>query len=228
MKIKCARYALTFCILAWSILSELPGQQKDFQSWWEFSVDKGLRNGIDLSGELEQRFRNNSLQYDRSMFTLAGEYGINDYLDVAAGFRALLFSNRELQMNAKSRLHAEATGGYSISGIDLSLRARLQYGFEDLFDPAFMGGNKFGSRYRLKVAHHIFGTRLGWLVSVENWSLLNGQSHNLFYKIRYSAGVQYDLDFISRISIRYRLVHEFNVVNPMQSHVLVFGYSHNL
>ena len=228
MTIKGARYLLAFCVLAWFIQGELLGQQKDFQSWWEFNIDKGLRNGLDLSGEIEQRFRNNSLQYDRSLITLAGEFGINDYLNVGAGLRAILASNRELQLNTKYRIHAEATGGNIFSGFDLSFRIRFQYGFEDLFDPAFKGGNKFGNRYRVKVARHIFGTRLGWFGSVESWTLLNNQSNSLFYKIRYSAGGEFNLNFRSKLNFRYILEDEFHMTNPIQSHILLFGYSYRL
>ena len=228
MTIKPGKYALIFLLFLLLIPGELPGQQKDFQSWWEFSIDKELSNRFDLSGEIEQRFKNNSLQYDRSLVTVAGEYGINDYLDVAAGFRAILDSNREMELNAKYRLHMDATGRYSISEFDLSLRVRFQYGFEDLLDPLFFDVNNFVNRSRLKVAHHIFGTRLGWFGTVESWHLLNDQPNRLLYKMRYSAGVKYALNFKSQISIRYILEDELNVVNPLQSHILVFGFSHNL
>ncbi len=228
MTIKPGKYALIFLLFLLLIPGELPGQQKDFQSWWEFSIDKELSNRFDLSGEIEQRFKNNSLQYDRSLVTVAGEYGINDYLDVAAGFRAILDSNREMELNAKYRLHMDATGRYSISEFDLSLRVRFQYGFEDLLDPLFFDVNNFVNRSRLKVAHHIFGTRLGWFGTVESWHLLNDQPYRLLYKMRYSAGVKYALNFKSQISIRYILEDELNVVNPLQSHILVFGFSHNL
>ena len=228
MTIKSGNYTLLFLFFLLLIPGELPGQQKDFQSWWEFSLDKRLSNGFELSGEIEQRFKNNSLQYDRSLVTVAGEYRINEYLDVATGFRAILDSNREMELNAKYRLHMDATGRYSLSGFDLSLRVRFQYGFEDLLDPLFLDVNNFVNRNRLKVAHHIFGTRLGWFGAVESWHLLNDQPNRLLYKMRYSAGVQYTLNFKSQINIRYILEDELNVVNPMQSHILVFGFSHSL
>lgn len=228
MKIKSGKHILFFLLSLLSVQGEILGQQKDFQTWWEFSLDKGIGKGIDLSGEIEQRFRNNSLQYDRTQVTVAGEYGLNKYLDIAAGFRAFLASNNELQLNTKYRLHVDGTGKFSLSGFDMSLRARLQYGFEDIFDPAFAGGNNLGNRYRLKVAQHIFGTRLEWFALVESWHLLNDEPERLFYKIRYSAGIQYDLNFQSQLGLRYILEDEFNVVRPVQSHILVFGFSHKL
>lgn len=228
MTIKPGQYSLIFFFFSLLIPVELLGQQKDFQSWWEFSIDKGLGNGFDLSGEIEQRFKNNSLQYDRSLVTVAGEYDIKQYLEVAAGFRAFLDTDKELQLNAKYRVHMDVTGSHSLSRYDLSLRARFQYGFEDIFDPAYSGGNKFVNRYRLKVANHIFGTRFGWFGTAESWHLLSDQPNRLFYKMRYSAGVEYALNFKSEFSVRYILEDEINVANPLQAHILVFGFSHSL
>lgn len=228
MENRIGKHIIVLCILSLLYPGKLLGQQKDFQSWWEFSIDKGLKKGFDLSGEIEQRFRNNSLQYDRTLVTLSGKYKINDYLDVATGFRAYLANNMESQLNGRYRLHADARGKYTWSGYDLSFRLRLQYGFEDIFDAAFMGRNNFGNRNRLKVAHHIPRTRVGWFVSVDSWYLLNKQPRGLFYKMRFSAGAEYSLNFRSKFSFRYILEDEINIKNPMQSHILVFGYSHSL
>jgi len=72
MTINPGRNTLPFILFVLLIPGTLLGQQKDFQSWWELEVNKGLKSGFSLSGELEQRFRNNSLQYDRTLVTLTG------------------------------------------------------------------------------------------------------------------------------------------------------------
>jgi len=228
MTINPGRNTLPFILFVLLIPGTLLGQQKDFQSWWELEVNKGLKSGFNLSGELEQRFRNNSLQYDRTLVTLVGEYDVKDYLSVAAGLRALVVSDREMQLNPRYRVQMEATGRYAISAFNLSYRLRLQYGFDDLLYLGDVLMNNLGVRNRLKVAHHIFGTRLGWFVTIESWHHLYDPSNRLFYRMRYSAGAQYTLNFRSEISLRYILEAEFNVTNPLQSYILVFGYTHAL
>ena len=146
---------------------------------------------------------------------------------MAAGFRTLLVSDRELRF-PRYRMHVEATGRSSISAFNLSYRLRLQYGFDDLLYLCDVLMNNLGVRNRLKVAHHIFGTRVGWFAAFESWHHLYDPSNRLFYKMRYSAGARYTLNFRSDISLRYIMEAEFNVANPLQSHVLVFGYSHTL
>ncbi|MCK5135010.1 MAG: DUF2490 domain-containing protein [Bacteroidales bacterium] len=222
------RYSLFLSILILFTTGELIGQRKDFSSWYEFEIDKGLNNGVDLSLEVEQRFKNNSLKYDRTQLTLAGEYDITDYFSTAVGFRALLTTNRELQLQRRYRMHVDATGSHSISGFDLSLRLRLQYGFDDQVFVGYFRDNNLVNRNRLKIEHHLFGSRLGFFATIESWHMFIGDPGRLFYKMRYSAGAQYTLNFRSEFSLRYILEDEFNVVNPLQSHILVLGYSHSL
>ena len=63
---------------------------------------------------------------------------------------------------------------------------------------------------------------------VESWHLLNDVPSRLTYKMRYSGEVEYELSFVSSVSLRYILEDEFNVKNPLQSYILLAGYKHQL
>ena len=206
------------------LLPQVQGQQKDFQTWWELDLRKDLAGGFELAAELEQRFRNNSLQYDRTLVTLAGSYAVNDYLDLETGIRAVAVQDREQRIQSKFRAHADAIAHYSLSGIDLSFRTRFQYGFDDIVDLGYFRINTLVNRNRLKLEHHLFGTRMTLFGSVESWHLLNDPTAGCTYKMRYSGGLVYELNFVSRLKVRYILEDEFNVKNPLQSHVLLLGY----
>jgi len=206
----------------------LSGQRKDFQTWYEVEVDKGLKYGIDLSAEFEQRFMNNSTRYDRTQVTLVAEYDLKDYLRTAGGLRFLLASDNESNVRTRYRIHADATGSHSLYDVDLSMRIRFQYGFEDMIYFSDISDNSFVNRYRLKAAHHFFGTRIGVSASLESWGLFGSKDGRFFKRMRYVAGASYDLNFRSEFSLRYILEDEFNQVNPLTSHILVFGYSHSL
>jgi hypothetical protein len=120
------------------------------------------------------------------------------------------------------------TGNHEVAGIDLSLRCRLQYGFDDLLDLGLVHLNNLVNRNRLKARYHIFGTRISLAASVESWHLLNDVPSRLTYKMRYTAEVEYALSFVSSLSLRYILEDEFHVKDPLQSHILVVGYQHQL
>ncbi len=228
MTIRSLKYTFSFFILILPGVVELFGQQKDFNTWYEFEIDKGLNNGIDLSLEVEQRFKNNSLQYDRTQLTLVGEYDITNYFSTDVGFRALLTTDRDLQLQRRYRMHVDATGSHSISVFDFSFRLRMQYGFDDYIFEGDLIDNNLVNRNRLKVEHHLFGSRLGFFATIESSHVISGNPDRLFYKMRYSAGAEYSLNFRSGFLVRYILEDEINVVYPLQSHILVFGYSYSL
>ena len=208
--------------------AELYGQQKDFGSWWEFEMSGRLKNDLKLSGELEQRFKENTLQFDRTLLTLGGEYNVLDYLNLAAGIRTIFITDPESRLDIRFRIHTDATGRYDFDRTKLSFRLRFQYGFDDIFFIGYFSENNFVSRQRIKAAHDCSGTRLGIFSSLENWIRFDDRYGRPLYKIRLVAGTQYNLGRQSRISLRYIFENEFNSVNPLQIHVLALGYSYRL
>lgn len=225
-----SRYTYTFLFFLLFFIGtlNLQGQFKDFQTWWELELNKELSGKLDLSGELEQRFRNNSTQYASTLVSLSASYDLLKYLSIKGGARTTFRMNMEQGMQARFRLHMDVMGKYDLSGFDLSLRARFQYGFDEMLALRYFRVNSMVNRYRLKVSDHIFGTKLDWFASVESWHGANNDSQWHTYGMRYSAGVRYALNLRSDISIRYILEDEYNVPSPIQLHVLVMGYSFDL
>lgn len=220
---------LLFCILLlFTGFVNLQGQFKDFHSWWELQLNKEITDRLELNGELEQRFRNNSLQYASSIVTLGANYKLFDFLRLAGEARATLRMDQEKDLYTVYRIHMDVTGRYDLSGFDLSLRTRLQYGFDELMGFRYFGLNSLVNRNRLKVTHHIFGTRFDWFASVESWHGSNNENQWITYAMRYSAGARYALNFRSSLSLRYILEEEFNAPNPLQVHVLGMRYSYDL
>ena len=227
MTIKRFKYTFVFFLTFLFAAPDLQGQLRDFQTWWELELDKKITSRLDLNGELEQRFVNNSLQYGRSLMTLGTSWDVLDYLSLGGGGRIILSLDGEQELRTRYRLHMDAIGSYDLSGFDLSLRVRLQYGFEDLLEWRYLNMNAFVNRNRLKVARHVFGTRFDWFASLESWHGSGIASQWKTFGIRYSAGVRYSMNFTSRLSLRYILEDEFNIVFPVQLHVLVMGYAYS-
>ena len=221
------RGAIIVSILYLGVLN-LPGQTRDFQSWYEVEINKGLKSGIDLSGELEQRFDGNSLRYDRTLLTLSAGYEFFSTLEVAGGARVLTTANREGVIEPRYRIHTDAIGSYPVSVFDLSLRLRMQYGFEDFEGLGAGSDNNLSNRTRFRIRHHIFGTKIDLFSSLETWIRLNGGPDPAFRKYRFSMGSTYNLNFRSELSLRYILEDEVNVANPQQAHIIVLGYAHTL
>jgi len=206
----------------------LQAQARDLQSWLQLELNKSITGRLDLNGELQQRFRNNSVQYDRSLMTLGASYDLLDFIKLGGAARMGLVMDAEHQIHTRYRFHLDAIGGYDVSGFDLSLRLRFQYGFEDFSALNYFTVNAVVERIKLKMQRHIYGTRIDWFASVESFHGSAGQSDWRTYALRYSAGARYSLDFRSRFSLRYFLYDEMNVPAPKLLSILALGYSYNI
>ena len=203
-------------------------QQKDFQSWYEFQAQKDVRYGIGASLEVEQRLKNNSLQYDRTMLTLSGDYGVTGYLDVEAGIRGLLRMNNDGRVESRYRIHLDGTLNRTFYEVDFSLRTRIQHGFDDLGFGEISGNNRLVSRNKLEGGYHIFATRIDLSAWFESFHKIIKNGEVPFYKMRYGLEIGYTLNFRSRISVNYIIDDEFNVVDPLQAYILKVGFSYQL
>lgn len=226
MMIRRGPYFQIFILLFFTSAACLRGQVRDFQSWWELEFEKKISGKLDLGAELEQRFKNNSLEYSRSMLTLGASYELADFIRIAVGNRMVLVKDGEQGFHSRYRIHLDGTGSQELSGFDLSLRTRIQYGFDEFITLRYFALNKLVNRNRLKVARHISGTRFDCFASAESWHGSGIDSRWVTFAMRYSLGFRFSPDFTSSLSLRYILEDEFNVVYPGQLHVLVLGYSY--
>jgi hypothetical protein len=227
MTIRQGIYTTFFSVITLLGPGDLLGQESDFQSWWEFEFDYSLSNSWQLEGELEQRFKNNSLQYNRTLLTLGAEYDPWNWLRLGGAGRVVFVADREGQIHPRYRIHFDATGRYDLSSFTFSLRTRLQYGFEDILMFADLRENSLVIRNRLKVRYHFFGTKFRCFAALESWHNLSELPDPAFIHMRYQAGLSYDLNFKSRFTLRYIFEDEFNVQNPDKLHILVAGYRHS-
>jgi hypothetical protein len=221
-------YSLLSILLFFFSSTGLQGQVNDFNTWWELELNKKITGRLDLNGELEQRFQNNSLQYGRTMVTLEASFELLDFLSLAGGTRLNLVKDGEQNLQSRYRLHLDLEGEHHLSGFDLSLRTRLQYGFDDFLAFDYFELDAIVNRNRLKVNRHIFGTRIDWFASAESYHGSNRQSPWRIYAMRYSAGARYSFSFRSRVSLRYIFEDELNVPDPRKLYILAAGYSYEL
>jgi len=227
MTIKRIAYSIFCVLLIFPGTINLQGQVRDFQSWWELELNKKISGRLELEGELEQRFKNNSLQYSRTLLTLGASYDLGDFLTLGGGVRSILLMNREQSLRSRYRSHLDLTANYDLSGVAFSLRTRLQYGFEDFLALPDFSLNSLVNRNRLKATYHIFGTKFDGFALVESFHGSGTGPRWITYALRYSAGARYSPSFRSRFSLRYILEDEFNLADPRQFHILVLGYAYN-
>lgn len=209
-------------------LTDVNGQYQDFRSWWSGKVSYELTDELEASLDLGQRFRSNSLVYDKTLVTAGLEYEIINDLKIEGGYRFVVLKNDRLNWETRYRVHADLSYDIDIDPVTIQLRERLQYGFEELNSVGAYSSNKLVNRNRLKVEYDIFSSPLTLFGSGEFFVDLNERTPFLPSAIRFEAGVELMLSFKTDLEVSYMIDHELNDSNPLTAHVLVVGFSYKL
>jgi len=218
-------FGLTAAILLLCTIN-LSAQYHDFNSWWKLELSKEITKELDATLDLSQRFDQNSLRYDRSLATLGLQYRIHENIDVEAAYRYYLVNQFGGGLDSRYRIHGSVILSKRFDDFKISLRERLNYGFDDLTQTNTYYGNRLMNRGRLKVSYDIFGTPISVYSFYEMWldvSRLNA-THMLAHRFR--GGLLYDINFRSKINLSYLHKIEVNQINPITSHILYLAYSY--
>ena len=221
------RIVLPIIILLLS-LQDVSGQYQDFRSWWSGKISYELSDELEGSLDLGQRFRSNSLVYDKSLITAGLEYEIIKDLKIEGGYRYVILKDERLNWATSYRVHGDVTYDIDIDPVTIQLRERLQYGFDELNTLGAYSSNKLVNRNRLKVEYDVFSSPLTLFGSGELFADLNEQSPYLPSAIRFEAGAEVMLSFSADLEFSYMIDHELNDSNPLTAHVFIVGFSYKL
>lgn len=216
-------YILVYICFVPQVLS---GQETDFQTAWEAVLEKKLDPGIKLDMSLEQRFRENSLRYDRTQATFEAGYKTGIGLGLAAGARWILFKEINLEYINRFRIHADLNHKIDLGSFNLSLRSMFQYGFDEQTFREEPGIRTVYDRNRIELSYHFFGTKWTAQAGYELYSKLFNRENTLFCRSKTTAGIRYDINRHSSLNLSWLYDHEFNQANPQSAHMPGLSYSY--
>jgi len=219
---------LLFLVCLLFICTTLSGQVTDFQTAWEARLMKEFKSGRDLGLSIEQRFRENSIMYDRTMATLEGSYKLAKGFDIDAGARWIIMKNTRLEFENRFRLHADLNYKIPLKPLSVSLRTMVQYGFDEQVlreEPNLL---KLYDRNRIELGYHFFGTKWSVQAGYELYTQLFNHEKTAFCRSKTTAGVSYDINPRSSLNLTYLYDREFNQANPQHAHMPTLSYSYKL
>lgn len=219
---------LTVILLLFLFPGKADGQYQDFRSWWDVDVSKDLTKDLQASLDFSQRFKSNSLRYDRSLLTAGLEYEIFKNFEVEAGYRFYLLQDDRMQLSTKYRINGDVSYAVELEDFEVQLRERLQYGFDDLRTIEEYALNKLTNRNKLTLEYDLFGSPITFFGSYELFTDISNRSSIEISDHRFELGIQYALSFKSDIEISYMLDKEVNTPNPLTAHVIVIGFGYDL
>lgn len=215
-------------LVALSFPLNVNAQRQDFRTWWSADISKEIINNLEANVELEQRWRNNSLRYDRSLITASLQYEIINDLDIEGGYRYIVLNDDLRAIATSYRFHGDLSYGYGLSRFDFKVRSRLQYGFDDLNSLEDYRLNKLTNRNKFSLEYDVFGKPFSFFASYEFFLRLDNAVPARLSDHRFETGIEYDLSFKSSLEFSYMFDQEVNQSNPLQSHILVFSYGYTL
>ena len=200
------------------------GQDRDFRSWNDISVEKELTDDIDLQAEIGLRLDRNATSLDEHLYELELQYkGIKDY-DLSAGYR---FSMKK-DLNYFERIHRWSIDGQlekEAGAFDLDLRTRLQLEYfpasplEDRYEHYL--------RNRITVEYKIDDWPADPYLAFEHFVPLNNKPFTITDKNRYLIGTEIDLDKGFELDISYRYQRHYDDM-PEYDYILSLGLKYEL
>lgn len=209
------------------MISSLSGQYQDFRSWWNMEVKKDISKDFSGSLEVSQRFKYNSLSYDRTLATLTFSYELFRNFEVEAGGRFYVVRNGRNNMETRYRFQGDVSYAYDIDRLTLKARERIQYGFDDFYTVNDFQANNLTSRTRFSAAYDLFGVPFNLQASYELFvPLLSGGIMASDHRIQ--AGIEWEVNRKLSLETGYLLNIEVNDPNPLTAHVLTVTLAYDL
>ena len=212
-------------VLSFTMVS---AQNQDFRSWWNVDLSKDISKDVKAGLELSQRFKENSLRYDRSLATLGLEYEVIKNLSLEGGFRYIAVKDNSQVFVSRYRLHGNVSYDYKLDRITLKIRERVQYGFNDLNSVDDFYSNSLTNRTRFSIDYDIFGSPFSIRSSYELFVDLNDPEGFTISDHRLQAGLRLKLNSKSDLDFSYMFDMEVNKVNPLRSNVLILTLGYDL
>ncbi len=219
---------IVFMLMLSVVSPKAVGQDQDFRTWWEADISKDITNDLQASLDFSQRFKSNSLRYDRSLLTASLEYELFKNFEIDAGYRFYLLQDNRMQLTTKYRIHGDVSYAVDLEAFEIQFRERVQYGFNDLASIERLTDNKLTNRNKLTLEYDLFASPMNFFGSYELFTDITSISAIELSDHRFELGVEVALSFTSQVEISYMLDRELNAFDPLTAHIVVIGFSYDL
>jgi hypothetical protein len=218
-------YLLFFLLFFLSINSS--AQYQDFRSWWSIDLSKDLSKDLKAGLEIGQRFKENSLAYDRSLATFELAYEVFKDFSLEGGYRFIATKDKYLNLGSKYRIHGSASYDYKFDRLTLKLREQLQYGYDDFTTLNELYSNNLTNRNKFSVDYNFFASPFSVKSSYELFIKLSDATGVNISDHRFQLGLNMVLNSKADIEVAYMFNKEVNKINPLSSNVLVLGFNYD-
>lgn len=208
-----------------AIPSVLLGQVNDAGLWTSIDLQADVSKKMHVDGNVELRFNENFSE----LGTLYGEtsvaYKLHKSLEFSAGYRLIGKRRLDDSYSIRHRMLFNVAYRKKIKKITTTLRARYQTQFSDINSST--DGRVPEEYLRTKVTFK-YDTDKKWnpFFSAESFFQMGYDPAIMFNEYRLSAGVDYDFNKKSGISLAYIFDREVQVEDPWTNYVISIGWKY--
>lgn len=220
----------SFLLIVWALFSPSLGnaQTTDFRARLSGGLSAAITSRLEADLEYEHRFDKNLSTFDKAYLEPALTYEITKAFKVGASYRVMLDQSWNRRYGFEQRASAFVRYDTKIDDFAFKAKTALQYGFDDLTNASNFSQQKLISRTAFEVAYNWFGSRFKPFASYEFFVHLNHPNGTIANQWRLKAGTDYKLSKKAALNVYYLFENEFNVVAPVDAHVLGAGFSYKL
>jgi hypothetical protein len=215
-----------FLFLVWALPFPKTGnaQTTDFRLRAGLSIQKDFTKKLKASVDYEHRFDNYLTTFDQALIEPSVSYEIKKFLSVGAEWRLMADQDLQRRISYKQRGALFIRFKKSIDDFDFKFKSAIQYGFDDLTNNSSNNRKKIINRNSFSVDYNWFGSRFTPFAGYEFFYDINNPNGGIINQSRVKLGTSYRVSKASEISAYYIFENEFNIANPVDAHIIGFGY----
>jgi hypothetical protein len=229
MKISISNFLYLIWLLATlCATNSLYAQQTDVRLRLYGGIDKDITKKLNAGFEYEHRFDNYLSTFDKAFIEPSLAYSIDRNFRVGASYRAALSQTNSRNKKIQQRSSAYIQYRFRFDYFRVRLRSIIQYGFDDITNTTSGSNRNIVNRNSIQADYSIFGTKFRPYAKYELFYHINHPRGGIFNQQRATLGTQYRLSRNTTIATFYMFQGEMNVIAPVNSHIIGFGFSYSL
>jgi len=198
-------------------------QINDAGLWLSLGAEKKIKQALSVNYTAEFRLNENFTELGTIYNDFGLEYRFNKNLSIGAAYRFIAKKQPENYYSFRHRFYIDLNYKRTVGIVRLSGRLRLQNHYEDIFSseqgwyPETLLRGRVGAKFNIPYPVKPYAT-------VEVMTPLSGTELFTLEKIRYRAGLEYELNRMHSFDLFYMFQHDYGSRIPRNDFVVGMGY----
>lgn len=203
-------------------------QQNDFQAWPSLQVNVEVLDNIKLHVEEEVRFHENLSQVARQINDLGVSYRFNKHLRAGIFYRIEADWKNADEYSWRNGIYSDISLRTELSRFSFGYRLRFQSSKVERNDNESALFNGFRHRHKISAEYDLKGIPLVPFLDAELFVDYTKENHSMIRGFRTWAGLDYTINKIHTVTIKYGIDQEINSNDPIKAFIVALGYAIDL